>query len=82
VRVKIFETPGIKLLREQSRLGDKIAAMAQPIANVIDKVAGTNLMGCGGCKKMRERLNAGMSLQEAAKMRVIEFALKAKAKSK
>jgi hypothetical protein len=57
-------------------LGDKIAAVAQPIAKAIDKVAGTKLAGCGGCKKMRERLNAGMSVQEAAKMRVIEFALK------
>jgi hypothetical protein len=57
-------------------LGDKITSVAEPIVKAMDKVAGTKLADCGSCKKMRERLNAGMSIQEAAKMRVIEFALK------
>ena len=38
-------------------LGDRIEKLAQPIARVIDKVAGTNIQGCGGCKKRREALN-------------------------
>lgn len=51
-------------------LGDKIARVAQPIARVIDKVAGTKIAGCGGCKKMKDRLNAGMGLGEAIKKRL------------
>lgn len=38
-------------------LGDVVAAIAQPIAKVIDSVAGTNVQGCGGCKKRQEALN-------------------------
>jgi hypothetical protein len=53
-------------------LGDKIAAVAQPIAKAIDKIAGTKITGCGGCKKMRERLNAGMSLKNAMLLRIQE----------
>jgi hypothetical protein len=63
-------------------LGDKVAAIAQPIAGAIDKVAGTKITGCGGCKKMRERLNAGMSIQEAARMRILDFALQKIVKQK
>ncbi len=48
-----------------NNIGDKIAAIAQPIARGIDAVAGTNVAGCGGCKKMRDNLNDGMSLQDA-----------------
>jgi hypothetical protein len=51
-------------------LGDRIAAIAQPVAGVIDKMTGTNIMGCGGCNKMKKRLNAGMSLTEAIKLRI------------
>ncbi len=46
-------------------LGDKIAAIAQPIARGIDAMAGTNINGCGGCNKMRDNLNAGMTLTDA-----------------
>jgi hypothetical protein len=53
-----------------SSLGDKIASIAQPIARVIDKLAGTKIAGCGGCKKMKERLNAGTPLGEAIKKRI------------
>lgn len=38
-------------------LGDKVHAVAQPIAKVIDKVAGTNIQSCGGCARRREALN-------------------------
>ncbi len=47
------------------KLGDAIASVAQPIARRIDAVAGTNVAGCSGCKKMRDNLNAGMSVQDA-----------------
>lgn len=38
-------------------LGDLVAKVAQPIAKAIDAVAGTNVQGCGGCKKRQEALN-------------------------
>lgn len=47
------------------KTGDALYAVAQPIAKGIDKVLGTNVQGCSGCKKMRENLNQGMSLQDA-----------------
>jgi hypothetical protein len=39
------------------RLGDKVAAVAQPIAKAIDAVAGTKIQECGGCKRRQEALN-------------------------
>jgi hypothetical protein len=66
-RERIAERGGLKK-------GDKIHSIAAPIAAAIDKAIGTNISGCGGCKKMRERLNAGMSLAEASKKRVVEWA--------
>tara|TARA_R110000868_G_scaffold32977_4_gene120093 strand:+ start:71 stop:277 length:207 start_codon:yes stop_codon:yes gene_type:complete len=39
-------------------LGDRIEKLAQPIARVIDKVAGTNIQGCGACQKRKEYLNS------------------------
>jgi len=38
-------------------LGDLIYKVANPIAKAIDSVAGTNVQGCGGCAKRREKLN-------------------------
>ena len=38
-------------------LGDRIEKLAQPIARVIDKVAGTRIQGCGACQKRKEYLN-------------------------
>lgn len=38
-------------------LGDAVAMVAQPIARAIDRVAGTNIQGCGGCKQRQEMLN-------------------------
>jgi hypothetical protein len=45
-------------------LGDRVERIAQPIARVIDKVAGTNIQGCGGCKKRREALNKAFPAHE------------------
>jgi len=46
----------------QRGLGDRVERIAQPIARAIDKVAGTNIQGCGGCKKRREALNKAFPL--------------------
>ncbi len=47
------------------RTGDAIASVATPIARVVDWFAGTKIEGCSGCGKMRDNLNAGMSIQDA-----------------
>tara|TARA_R110000803_G_scaffold208404_2_gene277042 strand:- start:37 stop:234 length:198 start_codon:yes stop_codon:yes gene_type:complete len=44
-------------IRRRRGLGDVVHAVAQPIAKAIDKVAGTNIQRCGGCKRRRARLN-------------------------
>lgn len=38
-------------------LGDLVARFAQPVAEAIDNVAGTDIKNCGGCAKRREILN-------------------------
>jgi|TARA_X000001382_G_scaffold95513_1_gene69927 hypothetical protein len=38
-------------------LGDRVEKIAQPIAKIIDKFAGTNIQGCGACQKRKEYLN-------------------------
>jgi len=38
-------------------LGDVVHDLLAPAVKVIDKTLGTNLKGCGGCKKRREKLN-------------------------
>ena len=43
-------------------LGDRVERIAQPIARVIDRLAGTNIQQCGGCKKRREALNKAFPL--------------------
>jgi hypothetical protein len=52
--------------------GDRIAAIAQPIARVIDKITGgkTHVSTCGGCKQMQKDLNAGMSFGKALRKRL------------
>ena len=40
------------------RTGDRIHAVAQPIAVAIDAVLKTNIKGCSGCKKRRAWLNS------------------------
>ncbi len=46
-------------------LGTKIEHIAKPIARGIDAIWGSDLAGCSGCGKMRDNLNAGMSVQDA-----------------
>jgi hypothetical protein len=43
--------------RPSIRLGDAVAAIAQPIARVIDRVAGTSIQTCGSCQKRKQWLN-------------------------
>lgn len=38
-------------------LGDLVHKFAQPIARVIDKVAGTKIASCGGCGRRQAKLN-------------------------
>ena len=38
-------------------LGDLVETIAQPIAKAIDKIAGTKIQKCGGCKKRKKYLN-------------------------
>ena len=47
---------------ETTGLGDRVEHIAQPIARVIDRLAGTNIQQCGGCKKRREALNKAFPL--------------------
>jgi len=51
-----IEYPGDQILRDL-RLGDKVHAVAQPIAKVIDQTLGTKIQGCSACKRRRDRLN-------------------------
>lgn len=39
-------------------LGDAVAILAQPVAGLIDAVAGTKVKKCSACAKRREMLNA------------------------
>ena len=41
----------------RSKVGDKVHAIAHPIAKAIDKTVGTNISKCGACAKRREKLN-------------------------
>jgi hypothetical protein len=38
-------------------IGDRVERIAQPIARAIDRVAGTNIQGCGACQKRKKYLN-------------------------
>ena len=55
-----IETPHIK---KPNGLGDHVERIAQPIARAIDKVAGTNIQGCGACQKRKEALNKAFPLK-------------------
>ena len=46
----------------QRGLGDRVERIVQPLARAIDRVAGTNIQGCEGCKKRREALNKAFPL--------------------
>jgi hypothetical protein len=60
---KFLENPNIwwkdfnGSLRPVQGLGDVVHNIAQPIAKTIDKILGTNIKGCGGCKKRQKKLN-------------------------
>ena len=41
----------------EGHLGDAIAAVAQPVARLVDAVAGTRLRTCGGCAERKDRAN-------------------------
>ena len=48
-------------------MGDIVAKVAQPIAKGLDKVLGTNIQGCGGCKKRQEKLNNAFPFNTGSK---------------
>lgn len=53
-----FYQPDVVIKKEPIRgLGDLVYKVANPIAKAIDRMAGTNIQGCGGCKQRREFLN-------------------------
>lgn len=39
-------------------LGDRVAAVAHPIARAIDRMLGTDLKNCGSCAERKAKLNA------------------------
>ena len=47
----------VERIAQPSGLGDRVESIAQPIARVIDRLAGTNIQGCGACQKRKEYLN-------------------------
>lgn len=46
--------------RKKVGLGDAVAMVAQPTAEVIDKLVGTSLAKCGGCAQRKETLNGAI----------------------
>ncbi len=45
--------------------GTVIAKVAKPIAKTIDIIFHTDIQNCGGCDRMENNLNAGMSLADS-----------------
>lgn len=43
--------------RKLRGLGDAVAVVAEPVARILDALAGTRVSGCGGCEKRRQQLN-------------------------
>lgn len=60
-----WSTPGLVASLAQYQFGDAVAVIAQPIAQVVDAVAGTNLQNCGGCQQRQQAWNAGGVAQSA-----------------
>lgn len=54
--LRITEALRKKVVRPEG-LGDRVEKIAQPIAKAIDRIAGTNIQGCGACQKRKEYLN-------------------------
>lgn len=46
-------------------LGDVVALVAQPVAKVIDRVAGTSIQSCQGCAARRQALNNAVPFHQA-----------------
>ncbi len=44
-------------INTKTGLGDKVHAVAKPIAGAIDKALGTNIKECSACARRREKLN-------------------------
>lgn len=57
MRTRILRILRPELWNPPKGAGDVVAAVAKPVAKVIDTVAGTNLAQCGGCKQRQEALN-------------------------
>lgn len=56
-KVTKINDPILEIKNASVGLGDRVERIAQPIARAIDKVAGTNIQGCGACQKRKEYLN-------------------------
>jgi hypothetical protein len=57
------EIPSVKTEEENKKgLGDLVEKIAQPIAKKIDKLLGTNIRNCGGCKRRKNFLNRLLTL--------------------
>ena len=50
--IKILSLPN-----PENKLGDVIAEVAQPIAEKIDSVLGTEIKKCGACEAAKKKLN-------------------------
>ena len=44
--------------RKYRGLGDAVAAVAQPIARAIDRIAGTDIQHCSGCQRRQQKMNS------------------------
>lgn len=60
-----YEQTGCDDGTQKTGLGNIVAAVAQPVARTIDRILGTNVANCGGCKQMQTNLNNGMSIKDA-----------------
>ena len=56
-RGEIVEMKKAESVSQRRGLGDAVAAVAQPIARAIDRVAGTKIQSCASCKRRRDALN-------------------------
>lgn len=50
-------TPNIVCTDSLRGVGDALHVVLNPVAKLIDSVAGTNLQGCGGCRDRQQALN-------------------------
>ena len=56
-RPDMMKPPARPVTRAPVGLGDAIAAVANPIAQVMDKLTGSKLVGCQPCGQRRDALN-------------------------